>query len=508
MVSIRSLAARAAIFRPSEKRSPLESALVRRLDIFLMTFGCISQVIKYLDQQNISSAYVSGMQRDLNLTGNELNFFTTYFNISYCIFLIPSQIMLTYVRPSYWLPGLELAWGVITGLLALSQSATHVYVLRFFLGMFESSAWPGMMTILAYWYTPAELAKRMAFYHSCQYIGSMMSGALQVAILNTLDGSHGLAGWRSDTSPFWLFVINAIMTVVVGFAGIFMLPDYPNKPNPRAFWFTSEHAEMARERLNRHGRAQATRITWAGARRTFVLWISYFVPFLYIATVLAQYGYNYFNLFLQKAKNTDGTLTWSSQQVNAIPIGGGAITVLFVWVWGIASDILQTRWTLIVIQGVIGLIPSITMSIWTQNPKTTPIAAAYASYFLTYLSLGTAPLIMSWLADMVPHDSEARTLIVGYTIAGVYSITAWSQVLVWPASQAPYYKSAWQLSIGLWLLVIFLTCLLRFLDRRYSHRDEPSLHSEEQEQIEQEKAITGAGHESGLGKSGDSEEKV
>ncbi len=56
--------------------------------------------------------------------------------------------MLTYVRPSYWLPGLELAWGVITGLIALAQNATHVYVLRFFLGIFESSAWPGMMTIL------------------------------------------------------------------------------------------------------------------------------------------------------------------------------------------------------------------------------------------------------------------------------------------------------------------------------------------------------------------------
>ena len=72
-----------------------EKSLVRRLDIFLMTFGCISQgectrrgstpgslslttirgnkVIKYLDQQNIKNAYVSGMKEDLHLHGNELN---------------------------------------------------------------------------------------------------------------------------------------------------------------------------------------------------------------------------------------------------------------------------------------------------------------------------------------------------------------------------------------------------------------------------------------------------
>ncbi len=174
-------------------------------------------------------------------------------------------------------------------------------------------------------------------------------------------------------------------------------------------------------------------------RRTFVLWISYFVPILYICTVLAQYGYNYFNLFLKSLKNADGTPTWTAQQVNAIPIGGGAINVLFgkhpelyslrvlpilgtdtcvvVWVWGIASDVFETRWTLVIVQGMprqggtiagnrsltlplalIGLIPSITMSVWTRNPKGTPLAAAYASYFITYLSLGTAPLIMSWVS--------------------------------------------------------------------------------------------------------------
>lgn len=85
----------------------LERDLVRRLDLFLLTFGCISQGMlqfralvpffnhcisyqvgpphgtlpmttwthsaRYLDQTNISSAYVSGMQEDLHLDGNELN---------------------------------------------------------------------------------------------------------------------------------------------------------------------------------------------------------------------------------------------------------------------------------------------------------------------------------------------------------------------------------------------------------------------------------------------------
>jgi len=63
--------------------------------------------------------------------------------------LIPSQIILTYVRPSYWLSGLELLWGMMTGLIALSKNAKQVYVLRAFLGLCESSAWPGMMTLFS-----------------------------------------------------------------------------------------------------------------------------------------------------------------------------------------------------------------------------------------------------------------------------------------------------------------------------------------------------------------------
>lgn len=51
-----------------------------------------------------------------------------------------------------------------------------------------------MITLLMHWYTPLELAKRMGFYHSCQAIGSMMSGALQAAIMSTLDGHSGLEG--------------------------------------------------------------------------------------------------------------------------------------------------------------------------------------------------------------------------------------------------------------------------------------------------------------------------
>lgn len=95
-------------------------------------------------------------------------------------------------------------------------------------------------------------------------------------------------------------------------------------------------------------------------------------------------------------------------------------------------------------------------------------------------------------SSRLPHDPEARTLIVGYSIAGLYAILSWSQVLIWPASQAPFCKFfciygpfrawqrpdhvydadkyAWELSIVFWVLVIVLSCRLHMIDRRHWFR--------------------------------------
>lgn len=126
--------------------------------------------------------------------------FTTYFNIAYCIMLIPSQIILTYVRPSYWLSGLELLWGMMTGLIALAKNAKQVYVLRAFLGLCESSAWPGMMTLFStrsqyQTFDAQELMEYSALVHThrtSQTYGllSLLSGSWQYDVWSAASCGH------------------------------------------------------------------------------------------------------------------------------------------------------------------------------------------------------------------------------------------------------------------------------------------------------------------------------
>lgn len=82
--------------------------------------------------------------------GNELSWMNTYFSIGTIIGGTFSNLVITVVRPSYWLPGCLGVWSVFVLGLFRCQTATQFYVLRFFVGVFESAAWPGVSKSLIF----------------------------------------------------------------------------------------------------------------------------------------------------------------------------------------------------------------------------------------------------------------------------------------------------------------------------------------------------------------------
>jgi ACS family pantothenate transporter-like MFS transporter len=108
-----------------------------------------------MDQSATTAAFVSGMKEDLNLYGNELVEFTTYFSIGYAIFIVPSQLIQTRVRPSIFLPVCEIIWGLFTLFTYKAPNAKIIFALRFLLGVFESTSWPGIVNLIFNWYVPA-----------------------------------------------------------------------------------------------------------------------------------------------------------------------------------------------------------------------------------------------------------------------------------------------------------------------------------------------------------------
>jgi hypothetical protein len=55
--------------------------LLHKIDFFILTYGCLAYFTKWLDQANLSNAYVSGMKEDLNMMGTEYNLAVTCFQV-------------------------------------------------------------------------------------------------------------------------------------------------------------------------------------------------------------------------------------------------------------------------------------------------------------------------------------------------------------------------------------------------------------------------------------------
>jgi len=176
-------------------KSPEERKFLFKLDSAVITFACLGYFIKYLDQANINNAFVSGMKEDLGLNGNQLNYMQSLWTVGYVIGQIPSNMLLTRIRPHIWIPFVELAWSILTMGLSRATSAKQIYVIRFFVGLFESAFYPGMQYIIGSWYRKDELAKRSCIFHTSSAIATMFSGYLMSAVYH-LGGRGGFAGWQ------------------------------------------------------------------------------------------------------------------------------------------------------------------------------------------------------------------------------------------------------------------------------------------------------------------------
>lgn len=47
------------------------------------------------DQTNITNAYVSGLKEDLNLNGNQLNYFNVCYYTAYVVFQVPGLLLMS-----------------------------------------------------------------------------------------------------------------------------------------------------------------------------------------------------------------------------------------------------------------------------------------------------------------------------------------------------------------------------------------------------------------------------
>jgi hypothetical protein len=121
-----------------------EKSLVRRLDLTLLPTLWILYLNNYLDRTNIAQARLNGMDADIGLTGDDYNLAVSILTIGYMLAQLPSNMLLTRVRPSIYLPVTCIVWSSVAIATAGVKNAQHLFVVRFFLGVLEAPLFPGV----------------------------------------------------------------------------------------------------------------------------------------------------------------------------------------------------------------------------------------------------------------------------------------------------------------------------------------------------------------------------
>ena len=194
-----------------EENTPEEKKLVRKIDMYLMPSIWLLYLFSYMDRTNIGNAKVAGMDDALNLSDNEYSLAIILFQIAYVCFGVPSNMLLSRMRPSRYIPTIVFVsltpllhpetvqmliccqlWGGVVACLAAINTPAQLLAIRFLLGACEAGYAPAVLFMISMWYRRREQSKRFMIFWTAGILAGAFAGILAGAIASGLDGAHGI----------------------------------------------------------------------------------------------------------------------------------------------------------------------------------------------------------------------------------------------------------------------------------------------------------------------------
>ena len=200
---------------PPEVGSALAKARRRLLPFLFLLY-----VVSYLDRVNVGFAALQ-MNAAIGLSDVTYSLGAGIFFLSYTLFEVPSNIILARVGARLWIARIMITWGLVSASMMFVNSAAAFYALRFALGAAEAGFFPGIIFCLTRWFPSDERARAIAGFMTAVVVAGMIGGPLSGFLLS-LGGVGGLAGWQ------WLFVLEGLPAVVLGFVVLRVLPEQPS----------------------------------------------------------------------------------------------------------------------------------------------------------------------------------------------------------------------------------------------------------------------------------------
>ncbi|MDD0994660.1 MFS transporter [Pseudomonas sp. TNT2022 ID1044] len=259
-----------------EAVSTVRSNAYRKTAWRLMPFLMLCYLCAYLDRVNVGFAKLQ-MMNDLALSEMVYGLGAGMFFIGYFLCEVPSNIILHKVGARVWIARIMITWGIVSALFAFVETAWQFYALRFLLGIAEAGLAPGLLLYLTYWFPSYRRARMTVLWFIAIPLSGMVGGPLSGWIMNHFAGMHGWAGWQ------WMFVLEAVPTVVVGLLVLSYLKDGVHQ----ASWLNEEEKALITRELAEDNQHKVTHASVGEFIRDRRLWL---LAAIYFCVVMGQYA--------------------------------------------------------------------------------------------------------------------------------------------------------------------------------------------------------------------------
>ncbi|WP_314650417.1 MFS transporter [uncultured Microbacterium sp.] len=255
-----------------------DDKLFRKVMLRVLPLAMLGFFLSYLDRVNIGYAQAT-MSADLGFSNVVYGLGAGLFFIGYFLFEIPSNLILAKVGARKWIARIMITWGLISGLMFIVDSEWMFYLLRFLLGVAEAGFIPGILFYMAHWFPASRRGRAWGIFYIALASSGLIGGPVSGFILSGMDGVWGHTGWQ------WLFVIEAIPTVLLGVVVLFFLQEDYRKVG----WLT----EPERDRLGTLLAAERVDEAETPLRKVFTSKLIWLLTAVYFSYNFALYGISF-----------------------------------------------------------------------------------------------------------------------------------------------------------------------------------------------------------------------
>lgn len=207
----------------------------------LVPYLALLYTFNIIDRANVGFARL-GMVDSLGFSNSVIDWGYGIFFVGYLLFEVPSNMLLRRFGARRWIARIMISWGLVSTLTAWVIGPVSYFGARILLGVAEAGFFPGIIFYMTAWFPPALRARVVAWFMLAIPVATILGNVASGLILDSMQGVGGLEGWQ------WLFILEGIPSVLLGFSVLFLLPDGPRD----AAWLTSEErewleADLARE---------------------------------------------------------------------------------------------------------------------------------------------------------------------------------------------------------------------------------------------------------------------